>query len=97
MDLYTFGILFVDFWGFFVQSATFSAYPSHPSERPPCRSAYAAGIGKIPALAGRGLTDVGHRREAAENALITTRVNQNMLIGLTQHNQQNTHRNDMSS
>ena len=43
MDLYIFGILFVDFGGFFVQSATFSAYPSHRRERPPCRSPMTAG------------------------------------------------------
>ncbi len=44
MDLYTFGILFVDFGGFFVQSATFYAQvlPT-PQETAPVRSPMTAG------------------------------------------------------
>ena len=40
MDLYTFGILFVDFSGYFVQSATFDAQVGCSPD--------AAGIEKIP-------------------------------------------------
>ena len=40
MDLYTFGILFVDFGGFFVQSVTFDAQVGCSPD--------AAGIEKIP-------------------------------------------------
>ena len=45
MDLYTFGILFVEFMGYFVQSATFDAreLPT-PQEAAPVRSPMTTGV-----------------------------------------------------